>query len=263
MKWLNICVIFLMIGGAALLLRWVFLLKENLRREQEENRRLRALLQTGFHLAQADLEQLRQLRHDLRHYLVLAADAPIPAETAAALRSALDKAPPKAHQENWIISALEQHYLEQAAALGFQADLRIIPPQAWDDLLPDLCLIVSNLLENSLEALQREGGGWLRARSVSTSGYFSLVVGNSCTRPLRSLNGHYLSSKSPGRFGIGLATIQEVAQHYGGNAEFTVENGEFRASIFLPRAMSFIQSVRAPSSPNTAVSTCSGEYTKR
>ena len=123
--------------------------------------------------------------------------------------------------------------------------------------------IFSNLLENSLEALQREGGGWLRARSVSTSGYFSLVVGNSCTRPLRSLNGHYLSSKSPGRFGIGLATIQEVAQHYGGNAEFTVENGEFRASIFLPRAMSFIQSVRAPSSPNTAVSTCSGEHTKR
>ena len=45
--------------------------------------------------------------------------------------------------------------------------------------------------------------------------------------------GRYLSSKAPGRFGIGLETVQEVAQRYGGQAEFTVENGEFRASVLL------------------------------
>ena len=90
-------------------------------------------------------------------------------------------------------------------------------------------------LENALEALQREGGGWLRVRSVSTAGYYSLVVGNCCTRPLRSINGRYLSSKAPGRFGIGLSTVQSVARRCGGQAEFTVENGEFRASVFLPR----------------------------
>ena len=87
--------------------------------------------------------------------------------------------------------------------------------------------MLNNLLENAREALQREGGGWLRARSIATAGYFSLVVGNSCTRPLRMFKGRYLSSKSFGRFGIGLETVQEVAQRYGGQVEFTVENGEF------------------------------------
>ena len=47
--------------------------------------------------------------------------------------------------------------------------------------------------------------------------------------------GRYLSSKSFGRFGIGLEMVQEVAQRYGGQVEFTVENGEFRASVLLLR----------------------------
>ena len=32
-----------------------------------------------------------------------------------------------------------------------------------------------------------------------------------------------------------LETVREVAQRYGGQAEFTVEDGTFRASVFLPR----------------------------
>ena len=119
--------------------------------------------------------------------------------------------------------------------MGFQADLQIALPQTWEDAIPDICLMLNNLLENAIEALQREGGGWLRARSIATAGYFSLVVGNSCTRPLRMFKGRYLSSKSFGRFGIGLETVQEVAQRYGGQVEFTVENGEFRASVLLLR----------------------------
>ena len=225
----------------ALLLWQLLRLRGTLRREREENRRLRDLLQAGSQLAQADQAQLRQLRHDLRHYLTLAEQMPLPAQTAAALRETegawMTPEPASESEEriSWAIAALERHYQEQASALGFQADLRIIPPHAWDGLLPDLCLLLSNLLENSLEALQREGGGWVRARSVATPGYFSLVVGNTCTRPLRSVNGHYLSSKAPGRFGIGLETVRKAAERYGGQAEFTVRDGEFRAAVFLPR----------------------------
>lgn len=229
-------VVTLMAAGVLALLLWRFFQAEKaLRREREENRRLRGLLQTESRLAQTDLAQLRKLRHDLRQYLAVAESASVPAETAAALRDALHAAPLSGGRENWAVSTLERHYLEQARTLGVQADLRIVPPQGWEDATPDLCLVLSNLLENGLEALQREGGGWLRARSVSTGGYFSLVIGNSCTRPLRIRKGRYLSSKAPGRFGIGLETVREVARRYGGQAEFTAENGEFRASVFLLR----------------------------
>ena len=52
-----------------------------------------------------------------------------------------------------------------------------------EELLPDVCLVLSNLLENAVEALQREGTGWLRARCRSAQGYLSLVVGNSSSAP--------------------------------------------------------------------------------
>ena len=215
---------------------WVWHTRRILRREREENHRLRTILQVSNQVIQSDLEHLRRLQHDLRHYLLLSGDTALSQDTAATLRRTLESGAHIPSGEGWAISALEQHYRELAQSLGFQADLQIIPPHGWTHEIPDLCLVLSNLLENSIEALQRERGGTLRARSHSTAGYFSLVVGNTCTHPLRSFNGHYLSSKAPGRLGLGLETVREVAQRYGGQAEFVVENGEFRASVFLPRA---------------------------
>ena len=236
MKWTGVLLALLAAGVLGWLLWRLCWLREALRREREENRRLREIFRVGSQVAQTDLTQLRRLRHDLRQYLVLAeGTSSIPAGTDAALRETLEAVPSSSSREGWVLSALERHFLEQAKVLGFQVDLRIIPPQSWEDAIPDLCLVLSNLLENGLEALQREGGGWLRARSISTAGYFSLVIGNSCTRPLKVRKGRYLSSKAPGRFGIGLETVREVAQRYGGQAEFIAENGEFRASVFLPR----------------------------
>ena len=210
------------------LLLWVLRLRKTLRREREENQRLRRLLRVGSQAASTDLAQMKKLRHDLRQYLTLA-------EASAVLRDAPDPAPPVGELESWAVSALKRHYLERAKVLGFQADLQITLPQTWEDAIPDVCLVLNTLLENAIEAPQREGGGWLRAGSIATSGYFSLVVGNTCTKPLRTLGGRYLSSKAPGRFGIGLETVQEIAKRYGGLAEFTVENGAFRASVFLLR----------------------------
>lgn len=236
MKQTEIILIILAAAGLLLWLLWrLGRLRDALRREREENLHLRELLQMGNQMAQTDLEQLRKLRHDLRQYLILTEERSLSPDSASTLRNALEELPAEPHRESWAMSVLEQYYLDQANALGFQTDLHITPPLDWEGAIPDLCLVLSNLLENSLEALQREGGGWLRARSVSAAGYFSLVIGNSCTRPLRTFNGRYLSSKAPGRFGIGLDTVREVAQRYGGQAEFTVEDGAFRASVFLLR----------------------------
>ena len=223
------------LSAALLLTLWLLLhTRRILRRTQDESRHLRELLQAGSRVAQADLDQLRQLRHDLRHYLLATeGEGVMPAGLPASQDS--PKSGGQAEGENWAISVLQQYYLEQADKMGVQADLRIALPPGWSEAIPDMCLVLSNLLENGLEALQREGGGWIRARSISTAGYFSLVVGNSCTRPPQIRNGHYLSSKAPGRFGIGIETVREVVGRCGGQTEFTCENGEFRASIFLPR----------------------------
>ena len=216
MKQAEIILIILAAAGLLLWLLWrLGRLRDALRREREENLHLRELLQMGNQMAQTDLEQLRKLRHDLRQYLILTEERSLSPDSASTLRNALEELPAESRRESWAMSVLEQYYLDQANALGFQTDLHITPPLDWEGAIPDLCLVLSNLLENSLEALQREGGGWLRARSVSAAGYFSLVIGNSCTRPLRTFNGRYLSSKAPGRTGSGPAVRRSGGIHSG------------------------------------------------
>lgn len=233
---LFLALLLLLAGLIIVLLVVLVRLRRTLRYSRTENDQLRSILQLSSSRAQNDLKSLRQLRHDLRHYLRVA-QTPLSADL---LFSELqDQAPPS---QSWVLSSLEDYYRQQAEHLGFQADLHLDLPPAREDLLPDLCLLLSNLLENAVEALQREGAGWLRARSHSTPGYLSLVVVNSCSQRLRIRNGHYLSSKREGRYGIGLTTVLDIARRYGGSAEFSADGKEFRASVFLPWSAS-------PSSP--------------
>ena len=45
-------------------------------------------------------------------------------------------------------------------------------------------------------------------------------------------DGKYLSSKR-NDFGIGLSSIQSVAQKYGGDTEFVAKNGVFQSSLYF------------------------------
>ena len=208
----------------------LFRLNRALEQERQENRHLRDLVSIATRKAEAELEHLHRLRHDLRHYLQIVENLTLPQELSSELEQPLTSS-----GSNWALSTLASHYRSRAAAMGVEADLCLEVEPGLDMLLPDLCLLLSNLLENALEALAREGGGWLRARCTSSrGGYISLVVGNSSAACLRRVNGRYLSSKREGRFGIGLSTVQEIAHKYGGNAEFTADGQQFLASVFLP-----------------------------
>lgn len=230
-----LCVIAALLAAGVLWLTFrVLRLRRSLEMERQESRRLKKLLTLGSREINAELDHMHRLRHDLRHSLpLIERSAQIPEALSLDLAATLERPIPPGR--SWAVTVLARHYERRAEDQGVAADIRLEIDADLGDILPDLCLVLSNLLENALEALQREGGGWLRAGSIATSGYFSLVVGNSCTKPLRTLGGRYLSSKAPGRFGIGLETVQEIAKRYGGLAEFTVENGAFRASVFLLR----------------------------
>lgn len=189
-----------------------------LEQERQENRHLRELLFIGSRETESKLGHLRRLRHDLRRYLQTAEGPTLPQELSSALNQPIS--PPG----NWTLSALVSLYQSQAQALGIESDLCLPVEPDLDELLPDFCLILSNLLENSLEALAREGGGWLRARCTSSGGgYISLVVANSSATHLRRINRRYLSSKRGIRFGTGLSTVQGVVRRRGGRAEFTAD----------------------------------------
>lgn len=217
-----------------------------LRTEREENRQLRRMMEF-WHL-QSDtqsksLEELRRARHDLRHYLCALGGARPP----DSLRD-MKEAPEKEQVPlpgDWALSSLISYYCSEAQRIGVQTDCRLDLRDIPGSYGADLYLIVGNLMENAVEALKREGGGWLRARSLSSPGWFSLVIGNSCSKPLHTKGAQYLSDKALGRFGIGLDTVRRVAERYGGKAQFTADGEEFRASVFLPRPASAAREERS------------------
>lgn len=207
-----------------------------LRTEREENRQLHRMLE--FWRLQSDtqsksLEELRRARHDLRHYLCALGGAR-PPDSLRELKEALEKEPAPLPGD-WALSSLVSYYCSEAERIGVQTDCRLDLRDIPGSYGADLYLIVGNLMENAVEALKRDGGGWLRARSLSSPGWFSLVIGNSCSKSLHTKNGRYLSDKVLGRFGIGLDTVRRAAERYGGKAQFTMDGKEFRASVFIPR----------------------------
>jgi signal transduction histidine kinase len=225
-------------GLAAACLWLAFRLKKTrgmLRSERSENRQLRKTVQIWGLRSDAQgkmLEDLRRARHDLRHYLCALRGAE-PPDCLRDLNKNLEREQ-VSFSGDWALSALVNYYCSEAARIGARMDCRLDLCGASGSYGADLYLVIGNLLENAVEALKREGGGWLRIRSLSSSGWFSFVIGNSCSKPLRMKNERYLSDKEPGRFGIGLDTVRRTAERYGGKAQFTADGKEFHASVFLP-----------------------------
>jgi len=89
----------------------------------------------------------------------------------------------------------------------------------------DLCNLISNLLENALEACMYVSGEkkisfvikWIKDHLV-------IIVENSFDGHVRTRDGKYLSRKKTNREGIGLMSIKAIAEKYGGDAEFEPDN---------------------------------------
>ena len=99
----------------------------------------------------------------------------------------------------------------------------------------DVCVALSNLLENALEASRRMDTA---GRSVSAQAevhgerLILLSVENPYEGEVRVQEGVFQSSKRPGP-GVGLQSVRRIAEKNGGYCKFTYEDGTFRANVML------------------------------
>ena len=98
-----------------------------------------------------------------------------------------------------------------------------------------MCLVLSNLLENALEAS-------LKAkpfnRSIHAEVYLHhkhlllIQVENTFEGKIQEKNHIFQSSKRTGN-GVGIQSVRHIAEKNGGDSSFTYENGVFTAKIML------------------------------
>lgn len=99
----------------------------------------------------------------------------------------------------------------------------------------DLCLVLSNLLENALEAslVTNEAKRKVRIQAyLHSSSIVLLTVENAFEGTIKEKDGIFQSSKRHGD-GIGIQSVRRIAEKGNGYSRFSFENDIFRADVML------------------------------
>lgn len=215
-------------------------LNRNIRLQQENQ--LLSMQKQRYENLKAAIEEARQARHDMRHQL-----NQLSALTQAGNLEKLKKYLAGAAAR---IPSLDMHFCENRAAdsvVGYYCELAKkegIPFSVQIDLpekLPideiDLCLVLSNLMENALEASMHTDPARrnIKLTSYLHAGSLLLIqIENTYDGFITEKDNIIQSSKRKGN-GIGLQSVRHIAEKSGGASTFTYQNGIFCAKIMICR----------------------------
>ncbi len=199
-------------------------------------------VQRAYHPVLLEKEQeVRAARHDLRHHISMLRELMENGDMAG-LRAYLDAygdkripTAPLSYCRHYVTDMLLRMYAGLAAQqdTAFRVEAKLPETLSTNDV--DLCVILSNLLENALEAsalLPAERRDIL-VRIGRKHGRLVLLVENRFDGQVKTENGRFFSRKQ-NREGIGIASVWAVAQGCGGSANFYAEGDVFYSEVFLP-----------------------------
>ena len=117
--------------------------------------------------------------------------------------------------------------------IPFRAQLDLPESLPVDEI--DMCLVLSNLLENALEASLRTVPD---RRQIRVTAYLHaerlllIEVENAFDGEVMEKGGVFRSSKRKGN-GVGIRSVRHIAEKTGGASTFTYQNGVFSVRVML------------------------------
>ncbi|MBD5507907.1 MAG: GHKL domain-containing protein [Lachnospiraceae bacterium] len=188
--------------------------------------------------------QTRTLRHDLKGRLV-ALTALLEAEQTEEAKREITRMLQEnslnrhgiAETGNLALDALVNYKYAAADAEGIQMSCRLEVPAGLFVEGTDLCVILENLLNNAMEAVQKLPK---EERSVSLAvqlikGALFITVENPYQGEIiMDWQGNIQSSKT-GEHGIGLLSVEKTAEKYGGEVTISHEDMTFQVTVMLCR----------------------------
>ena len=188
-------------------------------------------------------EQLAAALHDLRHHalvirwLVRNNSEEQLDKYINSFVGGLPEHDPIFYCEHYLINSLLELYTNLAKQQETEFAVRANLPNAVSVKDTDLSVILSNLLENALEAARKIPAErrMVSVRVALAYDTLGIKVENAFDGDVQVKNGWFYSSKQTGRKGVGLASVRSVCQNYGGNANFYADEGNiFHSEIMLP-----------------------------
>ncbi|MBR6020141.1 MAG: sensor histidine kinase [Lachnospiraceae bacterium] len=184
----------------------------------------------------------RRARHDLRHHMAVLETIAEDGDTDA-LREYIKEfrkdhrlEEPIAYCENTTANAVLTYFSQMAASDSIACDIQFSMPDEVNVDASDIAVLLGNLMENAVQACRSQATGERRIEvrgGMREGGLFALIVDNTADRePEVGKDGRFISTKHDGE-GIGTDSVRNIAERYGGVAEYSFEAGMFRASVMM------------------------------
>ena len=235
---ISIALLFLMLFFNAIFLLMAISINRNVRLRQENQ--LLSMQQQRYESLKTAIEEARRARHDMRHqlnHISVLAEAGELEDLKSYLAKTVSRIPnlDMCFCENRTADSVVGYYcaLAKREDIPFRTKLDLPESLPIDEV--DMCLILSNLLENALEASLRTAPA---RRQIEITAYVHakrlllIEVVNAFDGKVNEKNGVFLSSKRK-ESGIGIQAVNHIAEKNGGTSTFTHQNGAFSAKVML------------------------------
>ena len=187
------------------------------------------------------IHHARESAHDLRHHMRTIRTLAEQGNTKEILAYLNDYEPHAALGEvevwceNPAVDAVLGYYAAEAKKIGAQYDVHMVLPSQIDFPEDLLCILLSNILENAVEAMacQREGSKKLYLRGTGFNDQLRLAADNTFSGEIRMREGLFLSTKHEG-LGLGISSVRSIVSQYGGLSDFEAAGGFFHVSLLIP-----------------------------
>lgn len=135
---------------------------------------------------------------------------------------------------NQEIDVILNYALGRAKQMGAGIETRIILPNSAFMPEFDLNILLGNLLDNALEALERTEDRYLSIEMRYDRGIFTIVLENSFDGNVKKKGEEFLTRKEEeGIHGIGMKNMNEIVEKYGGKQEIEVSEKRFKTKLIL------------------------------
>lgn len=235
---ISFTLLILLIGFYTLFLLMADSLNTNAKLQQENH--FLSMQQERYDSLKAAIEEARQARHDMRHHFNqlsgLAEEGNLE-KIKTYLTRAVSRIPEldMTFCENKAADSVIGYYCTLAKREGIPFHTYIDLPEKTPIDEIDMCLILSNLLENALEASLKTAKERqiIKIQAYMHSSQLLLIqVENAYDGEIREKNAIFQSTKHKGN-GVGLQSVRRIAEKSNGASTFVPKDGIFTARVML------------------------------
>lgn len=187
------------------------------------------------------MDDMKKARHDLRQHLTVV-QSYIEKDDKAGLKNYIDlyrsELPPdvlELYCRNDVVNAIVCYYAGVARDAHIRFDAKTDYPDACSISETAITVLLGNMLENAIEACQRQGDqtSFIKLRiKRHGSSELLIVMDNTCEEPVLFRDEMPVSTKREG-MGIGTSSMQGIAERYHGTVQFEWKEGIFYTSVLM------------------------------